>query len=345
MADKTIVDGVTPDGIDRTVEIEDFDRDAHEIKASDLIRKIEELENENRELVSKNDEKKGTIQKLTDEIEALKTDRVELNREIERSESDKKALESIAARAVELETELSRLQHDFAEATHDSAEANFELEQLKKVLLEVKKNELEKEVKLETLEKEKLLLLEKMERETEENKQLRLESGNRIHDLKQRLSAIEGRSDNIISEKTKVEEEASARISEMDKENLRLKKEINRLESEFEKSNLEKKEEQKKRSDLQKAVKNSEEKVKELEVKLNQLQIEVEESERTIRGLKEKTRDCNGPTTKKRTIDPSEEQGLMGLKMQWPAAAAVVASTGTIAAAAVAVYFSYGRRR
>ncbi|KAJ0083427.1 hypothetical protein Patl1_31155 [Pistacia atlantica] len=63
--------------------------------------------------------------------------------EIEVSEEDKKVFESIAARAIELETEVSRLQHDMITAISEGDEASAESE---KVDSEKKVRELERKV-------------------------------------------------------------------------------------------------------------------------------------------------------------------------------------------------------
>ncbi|XP_031257317.1 peroxisomal and mitochondrial division factor 2 [Pistacia vera] len=81
-------------------------------KIAELTRKTEALEEENREM-------KERIKKLTIEIEG--------------SEEDKRVFESIAARAVELETEVSRLQHDLITAMSEGDEASAEVAELKRV--------------------------------------------------------------------------------------------------------------------------------------------------------------------------------------------------------------------
>ncbi|KAK9284375.1 hypothetical protein L1049_023546 [Liquidambar formosana] len=344
MADETIVNGVASVGDDRTAEnFYDFDRESDTSKVSDLIRKIEALEQEKLELVRKNEETREMIKKSTVEIEGLRSGEAkmkerlgEMEREIERSESDKKALEAVAARAMELETEVSRMQHDLISAMSDGDEANAEVKELKRMLEE-------KGLSIESLEREK----ERLEIVVEEAKKAKAMSDSKVRELEKRIEDMKERESDGKSEKVRVEEEAKARNEEKEREICGLKKGIEKLESaiaksalELEKSMKEKKEMEGLKNGLEEALRFSEAKVKEMESKMIQLQQEVKEAEKVISGLKEKTIDAiNGPATiATRALWDDEGKGL---KLQWP----IMAAGGTIVVAAVVCYLHYGRRR
>ncbi|XP_050137874.1 peroxisomal and mitochondrial division factor 2-like [Malus sylvestris] len=113
MAEKTTVEIVAEAAEDF------FDAD----QAAELGRKVEGLEWEKLELQRENKETKEKIQELMAEIEKLKSSEKETKERlremelvIERTEEGKDVLESVANRAMELETEVVRLQHDLISA-------------------------------------------------------------------------------------------------------------------------------------------------------------------------------------------------------------------------------------
>ncbi|KAL0010061.1 hypothetical protein SO802_005169 [Lithocarpus litseifolius] len=73
-------------------------------------------------MVNLNSESKERIKKLSLEIRELRNNNAskneklkEMEKEIEWSKKELKTLETVAKRAVELETEVSRMQHDFVD--------------------------------------------------------------------------------------------------------------------------------------------------------------------------------------------------------------------------------------
>ncbi|KAL5716441.1 hypothetical protein ACHQM5_018130 [Ranunculus cassubicifolius] len=131
------------------------------------------FEDEKARLIRENEENEEKIKLLMDEIDALKTDRAEmkkrlneqLQKEIGQSEQDKKALEAISSHAADLETEVSRLQHELA----DSEDAIKELSEVKSAFEGLKQSDKEKAEQIEKLVKEKAELVEKLAAEKAAN--------------------------------------------------------------------------------------------------------------------------------------------------------------------------------
>ena len=80
------------------------------------------MESKKLRMVKFNSKIKERIKKLSLEIEELRNDNAlkkeklkEMEKEIEWSEEELKTLELVAKREVELETEVSRMQHDFVD--------------------------------------------------------------------------------------------------------------------------------------------------------------------------------------------------------------------------------------
>ena len=92
----------------------------YDARVSEL--KIESLESKKLRMVKFNSESKERVKKLSLEIKELQNDNAlkkeklkEMEKEIEWSEEELKTLELVAKREVELETEVSRMQHDFVD--------------------------------------------------------------------------------------------------------------------------------------------------------------------------------------------------------------------------------------
>ena len=92
----------------------------YDARVSEL--KIESLESKKLRMVKFNSESKERIKKLSLEIEELRNDKAskkeklkEMEKEIEWFREVLNTLELVAKRAVELETEVSRMQHDFVD--------------------------------------------------------------------------------------------------------------------------------------------------------------------------------------------------------------------------------------
>lgn len=348
MADERIVNGLALDGDDQTGEnFYDFDRENEATKVSDLIRKIEVLEHDKLELVRDNEETREKMKKLTAEIAGLRNDEVKMKERlgemeilIERSESDKKAAKSIAARAVELETVVARTQHDLISAMSEGDEAKAEVKELKKVLEE-------KESSLERIEREKQLLKQGLEKEIREVMKAKSMIESKVRELEKIIEGLEERENERKKEKLRIEEEAKAKIDEKEKEICGLKKGIEELKAAIAKSGLELEKEKKEKKEMEvlkngveEALRVSEEKVKEMEAKMIQLQKQAVDVEKVTGGLKEKSVEAiNGIAIKGEFDD--ESKGSKGLNLQWLAAA----GTGTVIVAGAVCYLKYARQR
>ncbi|OIW02852.1 hypothetical protein TanjilG_29628 [Lupinus angustifolius] len=289
--------------------------------------KIQALESERDELATENAETNDEIKKLRAEIEGLRSNDVELRdvieelkKEVERSKDAEKAVEAIAARAAELETELVRLQHDSISETGAAEEARAEVAETKKVL------------------KEKESRVENLERELGELKKLKAENEVKVRDLEKRVGVLETKEVEERNKRIRIEEELREKIDEKEKEILSLRKKIDVLEegdaagkkSESEEWNKEK-------LNLQEALRESEEKVRNLESKVALLREEAGEAEKVIGSFKEKAVEIvNGSVNGTQ----GEEKGL---NLQWPVVAA--GSTGAVVIAAAVIYAFYAKRR
>ncbi|XP_062153193.1 peroxisomal and mitochondrial division factor 2 [Alnus glutinosa] len=319
MADEKVINGVASDGVDDQTGERFYDLDQrgdNDARVSDLAKKIESLEIEKLQLVHENTETKERIKKLTAEIEELKNDYAwkneklgEMENEIERSNEAKKALEVIAARAVELESEVLRLQHDLISAVSEGEEANKEVIELKR--------------EVESLKKEKL------------------ESEKRVRELERKVGVLEVKEIEEKSKKVRIEEEMRERIDEKEREIGGFRKKVEDLESLIAKKGVELEKWMREKLGLEALVRESEEKAKSVELKFFGLQKEVEEAEKVISGLKEKAVDAiNGSVDGIRARVGGENKGL---NLDWPVVAA--GSTGAIAFAAAVAYVIYVKRR
>lgn len=289
-----------------------------------LIQKISVLEQEKQELMY-------AKQSATQKIEELK-------REIFRSKSDKQTLDSIAARAAELETEVSRLQHDLISSATEGQEANAELSELKQVAERLKKSKSEKTNKITVIENETNLLLERLNKDTE-----RLKAGeNRIRVLEKKIYGFPARNigqktekklkvedsekDDLIRSLKRIIDEFQSVVAKNRTETKRLKKEKDELEIE--------------KNDLEALLKKSERRVKEMEQKINGLHKELEAYQNINILLKEKMVErMNGGMVNRGGVLHDEEKSLMCLKLDWP----VVAVTAGVIATVAVVYLRYAK--
>lgn len=330
MSDSTIVNGVE----DKTINIEDNsgDGDGSDSKVAALMQKIAALEQEKSELVHENEVVKERVNKLKGEIE-------ESDAENEKLKSETKVLDSIAGRAAQLETEVSRLQHDLISSLNENQEVNAELSVMKQEIEELRKSDVSKSVSLEAIERERNLLLEKINKDSEAVK----ESNSRISDLEKKIQALEMRDSGYKSDKIRAEEEMKAKIEERDLKIRDLQNLVDESEAVLERSNKEKKGLEIVKNDLEALLKQSERKVKEMESKMGLLSKELEGSEKLISGLKEKAIEgMNGDDVViERGIVGDDEKGFMGFNLEWPIMAA---SAGAIALLAV-VYLHHTKQR
>nr|GLL47252.1 peroxisomal and mitochondrial division factor 2-like [Ipomoea trifida]GMD87632.1 peroxisomal and mitochondrial division factor 2-like [Ipomoea batatas] len=237
MADESATNGdVFIDG----AEIGANDDSQSESKTSVLSQKLAASEKENRELVRENEVVKEIEEKLKKTIEKLESERAELRKKVEKSGTENRALGSVAARASELEGEVVRLQHDLITATNGLAEANSEVSQLKAALEGLKTSEEEKRLKLEAVEGERNVLIEKL---------TKLESSENDHRAEMEAKEQVNR---VLTKKIQDLVNASVLAKGLDKEKEELRKRLDELEKM--KTELEEKLEEKERLITEKTV-------------------------------------------------------------------------------------------
>ncbi|KAL4622272.1 hypothetical protein ACB092_06G285500 [Castanea dentata] len=304
----------------------------YDARVSELNWKIESLEREKVELASENSESKELIKKLSLEIGELRSDNAskeeklgEMAREIERSGEELKALESVARRAVELETEVSRMQHDLISSMSEGEEANKEASELKRAL------------------GEKGERVERLEREVESLRKEKLESEKRVRELERKVGVLEMKEVEEKSKRVRIEEEMRDKIDEKEREIGGFRKKVQELETVVAKSGAELEKWVREKLGLEESLRKSDEKAKVTESMMLGLKKEVEEAEKVISGLKEKAAEAiNGSVNGVREFVVEGEK-KSGLKLDWPV---VAGSTVAIAsAAAAAAYVVYARRR
>lgn len=256
--DESIANGVAAENDDQPDE-SFYDADERENEAM-LKKKIDNLEKEKSSLANENGEIKDQMRQLTAEIDSLKSgesalkQRLEaLGKEMEQSEESKRALESIANRAVQLETEVSRLQHDLITSMSDSEEANAAIYELKRALGE-------KDVKLDELKNEIV--------ETEQI----------VRELERKIGVLEVKESEERSKWVRIEEEMKEKLSENEREIFQYRNRFLELESEVAK-----------KEGLENRMKASQEKLRDMEAKTAELLKEAEKAEKVVGGFKERT--------------------------------------------------------
>ncbi|KAL4014425.1 hypothetical protein IC575_026627 [Cucumis melo] len=317
-------------GDDQTPEdFYDVDQRENDAKVAELNQRIEVLEREKKKLVDENEQIKDRIERLSAEIEGLKSEEgtlkerlKEMEKQVERAEEGNKVLESVAARALELETEVARLQHDLISTMNGADEANTEVERLRKSLGEKGANVTAMEEELEALKKAKA------------------ESEKKVRELERKVGVLEVKEIEEKSKKVRVEEEMRDRIEEKETEISSFKKTIMDLESVITKNGLELDRWIKDKLKVEELLKESEEKTKMVESKMVQLQKEVEEAHKVICGLKEKAVNALNGTAEelKSAFEGAEKE----LNLNWPI---IAGSTGVVAAIAALAFVLYGRQR
>lgn len=119
---------------------------------------------------------------------------------IERLDADKKLLEVVAARTDGLDFEVWKLQRDIITAETDGVEANKQLSELKREVERLKVVDIEKSEKLEVLEKEKALLLKKLDEVESELRDGNKVREGRVREFKNKLEDFKGRASDLIVE-------------------------------------------------------------------------------------------------------------------------------------------------
>ncbi|XVE83607.1 hypothetical protein DITRI_Ditri16bG0100700 [Diplodiscus trichospermus] len=218
MADATIVNG---EGENQTAE--DF-YDADEAKITELSSKIEALESENLKLSNENKEEKEKIKKLTLQLDQLRNKEEEMRLQMDQWEEDNRVLESIAARSAELETEVSRLQHDLITSMSEVEEVNKDVVEFKRGL------------------EEKALVIERLDKEIDELKKEKVESEKKVRDLERKIGVLEVREMEERSKKVRIEEEMREKIDEFKNKVEELEAELAGTRAELERSKEEKRE-------------------------------------------------------------------------------------------------------
>ncbi|KAF2290615.1 hypothetical protein GH714_014707 [Hevea brasiliensis] len=259
--EETIANGIEGENDDQTGE-SFYDVDERENEAK-LKQKIEVLEKEKFLLANENGKIKNQMRQLTVEIDSLRSGELELKlrleavgKEMEQSDESKRALDSIANRAVQLETEVSRLQHDLITSMSEGEEANAAISELKSILGE-------KEVKLEELKQEKV--------ETEK----------KVRELERKIAVLEVKEIEERSRRVRIEEEMREKLAEKEKETFQYKNKFLELENEVAK-----------KEGWEDKLKVSEEKVRDMEEKMAKLQKDAEEARKVVGGLKKRTVDA-----------------------------------------------------
>lgn len=292
------------------------------VKISELSRKIQTLEKEKVELSQEKKEIQEKVDKLTEEIEVWKKEEVvvkeriaEMEREVENSEENKRALEAAVKKCAELETEVARLQHELLTSMNEADEVNAEIMELRQVL------------------GEKVAKVESLQAEIEALKKSKSESEKRVRDLERKIGVLEMKEMEGKSKRLRVEEEMRDKIAEKDGEIMGLKKKVEDLETAIRKNAQDSENWVKEKQFMEEKIIEYEEKARNLEEKMMELQ---KEAEKVLMELKESEADgTNGDYS--RDIADEKETNL-----QWPVLAA--GSTGAIVAAAALVYVCYGRR-
>ncbi|KAL6137204.1 hypothetical protein ACLB2K_062496 [Fragaria x ananassa] len=299
-------------------------------QTASLSRKVSSLEWEKGELERENRETKENIGQLSKEIEVLKSGEKEMKQklremelEVERNDEGKNVLETVANRAMELETEVARLQQDLITAMAEGEDANTELAEVKRVLVE-------KGEKIDSLEKE-----------IETLKKGKSESEKRVRELERNIGVLEVKETEEKSKRVRAEEEMRERLEAKDGEVSLFKRKIEELESVIGKHGVELQKSMEEKSKVELALRESEDKSKAMELKMGQLQQDVVEAGRVISEAKEKTVGViNGTVNEtKEILEGGNETGSKGLSLP-----VVAGSAGAIVAVAAVVFVLYGRR-
>ncbi|KAI4383375.1 hypothetical protein MLD38_009220 [Melastoma candidum] len=291
-----------------------------ETRIVELSRKVKSLELEKAELARGNDEAKqrnhellNEVKRLKGEGEAMRAKIEDMRMEIELVDEGRRAMDSIMKRAVDLETEVSRLQHDLVSALHEVEEVNRDAANLRGILAEKEKKAGELEFEVEAMKKGKA------------------ESENRERELERKVGDLAAKESEWKSEKARSETELQGRLKEKEGLLSEYKKKVETLEAELGKSKAELEQVRKDKSVVGDSLKESEEKVKKLEREMMELQRDLSAAECVVMGMKEKARDAVGGKC------------LVGMKEHWHLVAA--GSAGAVAVAAVMAHVYFSKRR
>ncbi|KFK42969.1 hypothetical protein AALP_AA1G062800 [Arabis alpina] len=288
-----------------------FDSDQQN-DGGDSNRKMEELELRNQEIVRDNDEINRKIESLKTEIEELrgaetksKRKMIEMEREIDKSDEERKVLEAIAARATELETEVGRLKEELVTAVKEGEEVTEEAKKLRSEIL----------VKGDGIKE--------LEKEVDGLRVVKEENVKRMMELETKFSALEVKELEERNKKVRGEEEMRERIGVKEKEVDVLREKVKGLEFDLGKGKEELEKMRTEKKSVEVLLSESEKRVVVLESEIVELGRQIDESEKMISGLKN-------------MVDEPVVNGIE-VKSWSPKKTVSVGSGGAIAAVAVAV--------
>ncbi|KAL9645609.1 hypothetical protein ABK040_000671 [Willaertia magna] len=223
------------------------------------------------------DEKKR-ISSLEQEIERIKKENSTLLSQVKDSEQQLKQMETVYKQQNEqLKQKISQLRQDF------ESEKN-SIENTKKDELERKKKELnEKQSVIESLEKEKLKILEQIEKSSKENNNI---SQNEIAELINQLKEKENQLIKVEKEKDNISNDLQQKLDSKEKEKLQIEKQLRELKEQVnqEKQKLENEMNQKSKNQSLELNK-LEENIKKLTQEKNSLQLTMNEKQNTVEKL------------------------------------------------------------
>lgn len=191
---------------DRQVNVTGDEVSEYELKIAELADGMSSLEKEKNQVVLENKTLNDRIRKMKESIESLSSEneglieslRAEnegLKGEVKKLGAENRGIQAVAARAAELEGDMSRMQHDLITALSDLQEANGEIAGLKSKLESLEGGEMEKSTMLEAVVSERDLLLSKVAnleaKVGEEETEIRVLEG-RVEELKVDARAREG---------------------------------------------------------------------------------------------------------------------------------------------------------
>ncbi|XP_048140421.1 peroxisomal and mitochondrial division factor 2-like [Rhodamnia argentea] len=199
--------------------------------------------------------------------------------------------------------------------------------------------EAKKEVaRLRSATEKKDQIIQGLKREVEGLKNGRAESDVKVRELELKIGQSEVRETMLMVEKGKAKKKLTERVEAKEREISGLKEKIGDLEARIAMVVSKLQSSKNEKSAAEDALRISEEKAKEMESKLVELQRKLEQEEKVITGLKDKTAETI--SGRREIFDETEDKGW---KQQWPVVAA--GSAGTIVLATAVAYVCYSRRQ
>ncbi|RID61132.1 hypothetical protein BRARA_E00306 [Brassica rapa] len=279
-------------------------------------KKNHELKRENLELKEKAERLTGEIEEMRAVEAEMKQSFEEMETEIEQLEEEKKGLESISARAVELEGEVAKIHEDLVNALRDGDEREVTAAELKKEL------------------SEKVESFERFEKEAEGLRKERGEGEKKGRDLERKVGVLEVRLMEERSKKVRAEEEMREKGNQKEGEIEGLKRKVSDFEMGLVKGVLEMESCEFEKKRAEEALSELKKREMELEVRKEELLKKVDEGEKTLLVLNE------------RIMEEPTANGVRDIKdcdqeCQWPVVAAgSVGALGLVAATVFVVCYS-----